>query len=326
MATDTLLKAMADGEFHSGEELGHLMSVSRTAVWKQIKKLEDMGLSIESVKGRGYRVSGGLDLLDKQVIDSGLSGEAGPLVSELDVLGVVSSTNMLAMERALKKSASGYVVTAEQQTAGRGRRGKQWLSPFATSIYLSVVWEFAGGAASLEGLSLAVGVAVVESLNEVGVEGVQLKWPNDVLCDGRKLAGILLEMTGDAAGPCQVVVGIGLNVSMSSDLGSNIDQPWVDVTTIAGQRQPRSRLLVHLLNKLLPMLASYERVGFAGYRDRWHQLDAFSGQQVFVSVGREVLTGTEAGVDGTGALLLNTASGQRQFNGGEVSLRRVDDS
>jgi BirA family biotin operon repressor/biotin-[acetyl-CoA-carboxylase] ligase len=326
MAAATLIKVMADGNFHSGEELGQLMSVSRAAVWKQIKKIESMGLAVESVKGKGYRLVGGVDLLNQDLILAGLSPEVGLLVSELDVRDVVDSTNVQALNRAVKGPSSGYVCTAEQQTAGRGRRGKSWLSPYAGSIYLSIVWEFTGGAAALEGLSLATGVVVVESLKDLGLEGVQLKWPNDLLCDGHKLAGILLEMTGDAAGPCQVVVGVGLNVAMSSDLGARIDQPWVDVNTVAGKKYSRNELLITLLNGLLPMLASYENVGFSAYKERWQDLDAFSGQQVSVSVGREVVSGVAMGVDSTGALRVETPSGMRQFNGGEVSLRRSDDS
>ncbi len=326
MAVEVLLRALADGLFHSGEELGRIMSVSRTAVWKQIKKLEDTGLQVESVKGKGYRLVGGVDLLDATVIESRLTVETKKLISELDVLGVVASTNVLAMDRALNSRAGGYVCTAEQQTAGRGRRGKPWVSTYAGSIYLSVVWEFAGGAAALEGLSLATGVTVVEALRDSGLEDVQLKWPNDVLYDGRKLAGILLEMTGDAAGPCQVVVGIGINVNMSAEQGRGIGQPWVDMATIAGSAVSRNLLLSHLLNKLLPMLAGYEDDCFIAYRDRWQQLDAFAGQQVFVSLGEETVHGVTAGVDATGALLLETAAGRRLFSGGEVSLRRADDS
>lgn len=326
MTTEALLQALADGEFHSGEELGQVMAVSRTAVWKQVKKLEELGLDVESVKGRGYRLAGGVELLDKAVIERGLLPGVKEQVSLFDVLGVVESTNKLAMEYALSKPGSGYVCTAEQQTAGRGRRGKPWHSPYAGNIYLSVVWEFASGAAALEGLSLAVGVAVVDALNACGVEGVQLKWPNDLLFNHRKLAGILLEMTGDAAGPCQVVVGIGLNVMMSSDSAGKIDQPWVDVDTITGGGVSRNQLMSALLNQLLPLLAHYERDGFAAYREQWQQLDAFAGQQVFVSLGQEVVTGKAAGVDSDGALVLETASGRRLFSGGEVSLRRVDDS
>lgn len=326
MATATLLKVLADGDFHSGEELGQVMSVSRTAVWKQIKKIEGLGLIVESVKGRGYRLADGIDLLDQGEILAALSPAVRALVSELDIREVVDSTNLQALGRALKGPSSGYVCTAEQQTAGRGRRGKVWLSPYAGNIYLSIVWEFAGGAAALEGLSLAVGVVVVESLAQLGLEGVELKWPNDLLCDGRKLAGILLEMTGDAAGPCQVVVGIGLNVAMSEQQGAKIDQPWVDINTVAGQKHSRNRLLASLLNGLLPMLAGYEREGFLAYRERWLQLDAFSGQQVLVSLGDEVVAGMAMGVDKTGALKVDTPSGLRQFNGGEVSLRRLDDS
>lgn len=326
MDTDRIIRVLADGAFHSGEELGQLMSVSRTAVWKQVRKLEDMGLLVDSVKGRGYRLPGGMDLLDKDQIESCLEPDASMLISEFDVYGVVESTNALAMGRAINAAASGYVCTAEQQTAGRGRRGRQWVSPYAGGICLSVAWEFAGGATSLEGLSLATGVVLVEALNELGLKGVMLKWPNDILCEGRKLAGILLEMTGDAEGPCQVVVGIGLNVKIPQKHAEEIDQQWVDLSALAGGKISRNRLLSAMLNKLLPMLANFESQGFTAYRERWQQLDALAGQQVYISMGGQKVAGLSAGVDGTGALLLDTPSGRMQISGGEVSLRRSDDS
>jgi BirA family biotin operon repressor/biotin-[acetyl-CoA-carboxylase] ligase len=193
-------------------------------------------------------------------------------------------------------------------------------------VYLSAVWEFTGGAAALEGLSLAVGVVVVEALAQLGVGSVQLKWPNDVLSDGHKLAGILIEMVGDASGLCQVVVGIGINVAIPPAIGNEIDQPWIDVNTIAGKKISRNALVSHLLNRLLPMLARFESDGFPAYWQRWSELDAFQGQQVVVRLGLDTVTGIAAGVDTTGSLLLDTALGRRHFNGGEVSLRRADDS
>ncbi len=316
MTVESLLSVLADGKFHSGEQLGETLGVSRTAVWKQIKKVEGLGLVLESVKGKGYCIRGGLDLLSRSAIQSGLASEARDLLGDFLVLGTVDSTNTVATD-----GAQGDVIVAEQQTAGRGRRGRQWQSPFASNIYLSLVWEFAGGAAALEGLSLAVGVAVVDALAACSLGGVALKWPNDVLVDGRKLAGVLLEMSGDAAGPCKVIVGVGLNVNMPA--APAIDQPWVDVNTLAMGTVSRNQLVIALLNQLLPLLSHYERSGFASIRERWLALNAFQGEQVFVTLGDEVIVGHMAGVDGSGALLLDTVSGRRVFNGGEVSLRRV---
>ena len=323
MSLETLLAVLSDGQFHSGDDLGRVLGVSRTAVWKQLKKVQDLGLAVQSVKGKGYCISGGLDLLCEQTVRQHLSPQARSLIADLELAGVVDSTNTVAMTKAVA-GASGYVCSAEQQTAGRGRRGRSWVSPYGSSLYLSVVWEFAGGASALEGLSLAVGVAVVAALEKVGVADARLKWPNDVLHQQRKLSGVLLEMVGDAEGPCRVVVGVGLNVAMATAPATVIDQPWVDVSSITDVPVTRSRLLALVLNELMPLLADFEQHGFAAYRQRWQALDAYAGQQVAVQLGDDVVVGTAAGVDASGAVIVDTVAGQRLFHGGELSLRRIE--
>lgn len=323
MSLTPLLHTLADGEFHSGEELARLLGVSRTAVWKQLQKMQlQTGLALESVKGRGYRLAQPLELLDPARVGAGLVPAATPLLSELEVLEQIDSTNRLALLRAQEGGRRGHVIVAEQQTAGRGRRGRPWVSPFGCNIYCSVLWEFDGGAAALEGLSLAVGVAVAEALVAIGVPDVGLKWPNDVVWSGRKLAGILLEMVGDAAGRCQVVVGIGLNVAMVGDTrAASIDQPWIDVFTARGAPVSRNQLLAALLSSLLPALQCFEREGFASARPAWLALDSFFGREVAVHLGDSVVIGVAAGVGEAGALLVDTPQGRQQFHGGEVSLR-----
>lgn len=322
MSLESLLNTLSDGKFHSGDNLGRNLGVSRTAIWKQLKKIEALGIPLTSITGKGYCIEGGLDLLNKEVIHANMTAQASQLVSTLDVIGVVDSTNTLAMKKAMKGS-SGYVCTAERQTAGRGRRGRNWSSPYGGNIYLSVVWEFAAGAASLDGLSLLVGVVVVDALVKAGLEDVQLKWPNDVLHQRRKLAGILLEVTGDVAGPCQVVIGIGLNVNMPDFASKKIDQPWTDVNSILDDSISRSQLLALLLNELMPKLKEFERTGFAPFRDRWQELDAFSEKEVKLIFGHESIVGREIGVDNKGAILIQTKKGVESFSGGEVSLRNV---
>lgn len=320
MALKDILATLADGAFHSGEELGAVLGVSRTAVWKQLQKLQETtGLQLESVKGRGYRLREGLELLDNSVIMAALPAPISPLLNNLELLDHVDSTNRLALLRAQEGAARGHTIVAEQQSAGRGRRGRQWVSPFGRNIYCSVIWHFDGGAAALEGLSLAVGVAVARALNTMGVEGIGLKWPNDVVWHGRKLAGILLEMAGDASGRCQVIIGIGINVAMAEANG--IDQPWVDAQTAAGRPVSRNQLLAQLLAELLPLLVRFEDEGFACCREDWAALDSFAGQPVAVHLGEQVILGVAGGVNASGALLVDTPQGRQAFHGGEVSLR-----
>jgi BirA family biotin operon repressor/biotin-[acetyl-CoA-carboxylase] ligase len=326
-----ILDILKDGEFHSGEALGEKVGCSRTAIWKHLQKLEGLGLVVETTKGTGYRIVGGVDLLDRESIVEGLSVTSKLLMSNIEIFQTIDSTNTYAREMAEKSSASGVVILAEQQTAGRGRRGKQWVSPFAANIYLSIVWDFEQGAQALEGLSLAVGVAVKRALSVCGVPGVKLKWPNDIYVEQKKLGGILLEMIGDPAGHCTVVVGVGLNVSMPSLQASAIDQAWTDVTTelqsqgasSAGAPMPdRNKLSAALISEILPLLSSFQGQGFAAYRDEWQAADAFYDQPAVITTPKQSISGIVKGVDSNGALRLELDGGKiENFIGGELSLR-----
>ena len=325
MPKTILLPLLANGEFHSGQDLANALGVSRTAVWKQLQKLEGLGLAIESVKGRGYRIPGGIELLRESQVRAGLNERGAALLSELVVAEAVDSTNAEALRKIEQGTGAGVVCTAEQQMAGRGRRGRAWVSPYARNLYLSIVGEFTQGAAALEGLSLAAGVAVATALEKAGVPQVQLKWPNDILFDGAKLGGILLEMVGDAAGSCQVVVGVGVNVAMPDAMAAPIEQDWTDVATIAsaaGVVSPgRNALLAALLNELLPLIDNFEAGGFGLWQESWQKLDAHAGKPVVLTTGSDQLAGIARGVNERGALQLETTLGVQSVFGGEISLR-----
>ena len=322
MQVDEVIRLLADGKVHSGEELGELLGVSRTAVWKQLKKLEALGLQLSTVKGQGYQLAARMELLDKDFVCNAISESARQVIRMLDIHGSIASTNSMALQRAQQGDGHGYVCVAEHQSAGRGRRGRQWHSPFGRNIYLSVVWEFSGGAAVLEGLSLAVGVSLLRALGKHQINDVQLKWPNDVLWQRKKLAGILLEMTGDAAGVCQVVVGVGLNVAMPEIEAQAIDQPWTSVANITDSFS-RNGLLVSMLDELLPLLANYQQQGFAPYLAEWEAADSFRNKEVEIRAGENSIIGTVAGVDPSGALRLLTDQGEQLIYGGEASLRQI---
>ncbi|MDO8863386.1 bifunctional biotin--[acetyl-CoA-carboxylase] ligase/biotin operon repressor BirA [Haliea sp. E1-2-M8] len=322
MPKTTLIPMLADGEFHSGQDLAAALGVSRTAVWKQLNRLEELGLAVESVKGRGYRIPGGVELLDELTVRAGLDSPVLGLLRELQLLETVDSTNAEALRRVAAGSGAGLVCSAEQQTAGRGRRGRAWVSPYARNIYLSLVWEYNEGAAALEGLSLAVGVAVTRALAHLGLPPLQLKWPNDLLFAGAKVGGVLLEMAGDASGRCQVVIGVGINVAMPPAAAQAIDQAWTDLATVAGGQAPgRNAVVASLLNELLPLAASFARTGFAPWRDSWMALDAFADASVVLHSGEQRQAGVARGVDERGALQLETTLGLRPIYGGEISLR-----
>ena len=322
MPNTTLVPLLADGEFHSGQALADALGVSRTAIWKQLNRLQSLGLQVESVKGRGYRIPGGVELLDERQVRAGLTASARNLLGGLQLLETVDSTNAEMLRGIAAGCGPGQACSAEQQTAGRGRRGREWGSPYARNIYLSFSWEYHQGAAALEGLSLAVGVAVVRALNGLGVPGLQLKWPNDLLANGAKLGGVLLEMAGDAAGRCQVVVGVGINVAMPAAAAEGIDQAWTDLTHLSGGKPPgRNALLAALLNELLPLASTFGDTGFTPWRASWMTLDAFADKPVVLHSGEQRQAGVARGVDARGALQLETTLGLQSVYGGEISLR-----
>lgn len=324
MNLNKLLQLLSDGEYHSGEALGQAMGVSRAAVWKQLASLEPLGLALESRHRTGYRIAGGLDLLHANTIHKHLQQKA--LVDKLDILLTVDSTNARALAAPIAP-ARAYICLAESQQAGRGRHGRDWVSPFANSVYLSLAWEFTGGAAALEGLSLAVGVAVVKALEESGIHGTRLKWPNDIVFDGSKLGGILVEFTGELSGPCKAVIGVGINGAMPQRSGAGIDIPYTDLKTLAhGQMPDRNRLIAALVDQLLALVSSYEHPddphqGFARWRKAWQTLDSLMGQNVRIHLGNRRMEGIAAGIDQRGALRLKTSAGIQTFASGEVSLK-----
>jgi BirA family biotin operon repressor/biotin-[acetyl-CoA-carboxylase] ligase len=310
-----LIQTLADGEFHSGQSLGDLLGVSRTAVWKHLRKLESYGLVLESVKGLGYRIPGGLELLDPDAINSAVDAAVKSKLKRLELLPEIDSTNSYIA--ALGDQAHGVVCVAERQTGGRGRRGKTWVSPYGKNIYMSLGWSFEGGAAALEGLSLAVGIAVRRALN--ADQAVKLKWPNDILFDNRKLAGILLEMTGDPSGVCHLVIGIGVNVGMIGESQPAIDQPWADAKEVCPYS--RNEIVARTLSHTLPILEDFSRGGFALYLDEWHRHDACMGKPVTLITPALSVEGIAVGVAANGAIRIDSGGVVKEYSGGEISLR-----
>lgn len=316
-----VLRVLSDGEFHSGEELGALLGVSRAAVWKQLQTLEGFGMQVESARGRGYRVVGGFDLLDEQTILSHLATVNRQRL-QLDVLMSIGSTNEFLMSQQDRR-AQFQVCIAEHQTQGRGRRGRQWVSPFGASLYLSMRYRFESGVSALDGLSLAVGIVLAQALQQLGyADDVQLKWPNDLLARGAKLGGVLIEISGDATGAVDVIVGVGINVRMPASFATHIDQAWIDLQSLNPDiAMDRNRLAAAMIDALIALLSRFERGGFHDYREAWSRFDACAGRSVVLRMGERLEAGTAVGVDAQGALLLETDDGVKAFSGGEISLR-----
>nr|VFJ53639.1 MAG: BirA family transcriptional regulator, biotin operon repressor / biotin-[acetyl-CoA-carboxylase] ligase [Candidatus Kentron sp. DK]VFJ57418.1 MAG: BirA family transcriptional regulator, biotin operon repressor / biotin-[acetyl-CoA-carboxylase] ligase [Candidatus Kentron sp. DK] len=316
-----LVDLLSDGRFHSGGELGRILGVSRSAVWKLARSLEALGVEVFAVRGKGYRLSHPLELLRPEPILAELAPDALALPGRLEILPEVDSTNRYLSNHAPENPEGAQVCFAEYQSAGKGRRGRHWVSPFGANIYLSVSRRFGVLSEGPQGLSLVVGVAIVSALADLGINGVGLKWPNDLLWEGKKLGGILLELSGEPGGPWRVIAGLGLNVNLPPEVARTIDQPWVDLRTVAGRNPGRNRVAGRILAHLLPALETFAAEGFAPFRPRWEALDAARNRPVVIKEPDREIHGIARGVDEAGALLLSVDGRIRKILAGDLSLR-----
>jgi len=319
---NSLLKVLQDGRFHSGQELGSALGISRSAVWKHLQRLEaSLGIQLHKVPGRGYRLAEPISLLDEE----GLELEFEQLGWALRVLENTDSTNAEALRLLSSGSPPPFVVLAETQTSGRGRRGREWVSPPAQNLYYTLALTITGGPQRLSGLSLVVGLAVMHVLRQLGVERAGVKWPNDIYVDGKKIAGILLELTGDPADVCHVVIGVGINVNMIAD-AVEIGQAWTSMRVESGNLVDRNELARVLSRSLQHYLNRHTDEGFSGLRAEWESNNIWRGQRCCLSTGSRHIKGLVLGVDEQGALRLMVDGQESRFSGGELSLRLDHDS
>jgi BirA family biotin operon repressor/biotin-[acetyl-CoA-carboxylase] ligase len=315
-----LLELLAQGPA-SGEALAARLGIGRSAVHKRIETLREAGVEIAAQAGRGYALTQPLELLDHERLLPALAPATRHELAELHCLFETDSTQRLALSVTTPAQACA-VWLAERQTAGQGRRGRSWASPLAAHLYLSVARRFELGFAALSGLSLAVGVVLAEALQAQGFADIGVKWPNDLQVQGRKLGGILIELRGEAMGPCEAVIGIGLNVRMPAAAAAQIEQPWCDLAGLAPTRAlSRQAVLVAVLDALLPALARFEREGLAPFAARWPRFDALAQRHVRLQEGTRTIEGVAVGIADDGALRLRTSAGERRFHGGEVTVR-----
>lgn len=311
-----LIDTLADGAWHSGEDLASTEGVTRAAVAKRIEKLRDLGLDVEARQGLGYRLAQPLERLREAELAA-----AAPS-ARVRVVGSTDSTNQQLL--VADTADDPQILFAEFQTAGRGRRGRAWRSPFGANLYLSLAWSFSSWPPQLTALPLAVGVACARAVQAQGLREVRLKWPNDLYAAGRKLGGILIEHRGEAGGACRVVIGIGLNVAMSGAQAEGIDQPWISLNEAlaASGRPPASRnaLAASLIRELLAMLQPFETQGFGADRAAWSELDLTRDRAVTLS-GEPQVNGIARGVDESGALIVEVDGVRRLVHSGDVSLR-----
>jgi BirA family biotin operon repressor/biotin-[acetyl-CoA-carboxylase] ligase len=322
-----LLVLLVDGELHSGEWLAKKLNVSRAAVWKGVDRLRGMGLEVQALPRRGYRLSNRVELLDGQRIRAEIAERRIGKLRNLELLFDVDSTNTRLLAAAPPPSGSADACLCEMQLAGRGRRGRRWIAPFGSGVALSVAWTFPDGARTLPALSLAVGVAVARALVRAGAVGISLKWPNDIWFQDRKIGGVLIELRAEGGGPAHVVIGIGVNAVLSAAARAEIEADGARVAAVAdacAAAPSRNLVAGAILDRLLSMLGQFEREGFAAFRNDWMALDALCGRPAEVLLADAVVIGTARGVDEEGALLLETGDRVQRFVSGEVSLRVIE--
>jgi BirA family biotin operon repressor/biotin-[acetyl-CoA-carboxylase] ligase len=315
-----LARYLSASETRSGEAIGNELGCSRTAVWKHVQTLRNLGIEIDAIAGHGYRLKEPLELLDKAAILAGMDRVVREQLTGLKIEDSVDSTNSVLQRLAVAEQHA-TVILAEHQATGRGRRGRGWHSPYGRNLYLSLGWRFEQSLSELGCLPLVVALSVAKALDRAGLKGHSVKWPNDLLLEGRKLCGCLVEMQGDAQGPSHAVLGVGINVHMpvSEETGA-IDQPWTDLNSHL-PAYSRNDLTTLLLEEMVGQLSVFAEQGFTPFREFWEQMDGLRGQAVNIDAGGDSLQGTATGIDERGALLLDTGEEVLKLHSGEVSVR-----
>ena len=321
-----LLRLLADGELHSGEELAARLGISRAAVWKHLQLLDDWGIELQATPGRGYQLREPLELLDADTIRNALPQWAAGRLRNLEVYEELVSTSDHLLAVAELPAGRFDACLAEFQSAGRGRRGRRWLAPFASGLCLSVNWSFRDAPAALSALSLAAGVAILRALRRLNIHGLALKWPNDIVHGRRKLGGILIDMRGEAAGPAYVVVGAGINVRLPQGLRAKLQAEDIEAAGLAellDSPLSRNALAGSLVNEFALALEEFGARGLSAFMDEWQSADDLIDQPVRVVQGAETVEGLARGIDADGALLVDVGGARRRILSGEVTVRAL---
>ncbi|WP_311748949.1 bifunctional biotin--[acetyl-CoA-carboxylase] ligase/biotin operon repressor BirA [Proteus penneri] len=308
-----LIELLADGNIHSGEQLGEGLGMTRAGINKHIQTLRSWGIDVQTVAGKGYQLDAPMNLLNADIVNQNIKGEPA------SVIPVIDSTNQYLIQR-ISELKSGDVCIAEYQSAGRGRRGRQWISPFGRNLYLSMYWKLDQGPAAAIGLSLVVGVIMAEVLEKLGADGVKVKWPNDLYLNDKKLSGILVELTGKTGDVAHIVTGIGINIAMSKNQNEAINQQWINLEQV-GIKIDRNELACEITNALREAFVQFEKQGLSVFIERWKRLDNFMDRRVKLIIGEKEIFGIAKGINDQGALLLEQNGKIISYIGGEISLR-----
>jgi len=322
MRTLQLLSLLADGRFHSGKKLGEKLGISRASVFNALECVEEHGVELQRIRGRGYCLQRPWDQLQKDEVLRLLDKDAAGF--NLEILQQAASSNSVLLKHAALGAISGSVVAVELQTEGRGRRGRTWHSGWGSTLTFSILWRFDCGLNALSGLSLAMGVAVVRAICRLGTQqDIKLKWPNDILTERGKLGGILIEAQGDMLGPSAVIIGIGINCTLQANLKQKIDQPASSLDEICTVKPSRNQLLAVVLQESALVLHQYTNGGFSTLRSEWEKYHIYQNQEIQLQISEDaIIRGIARGVSNNGELRMETAQGLRIFSSGEVGNRQ----
>lgn len=305
-----LIEILADGEFHSGEELASYFGITRAGINKYIKILREWGIELFSVQGKGYCLAAPIELLKKEKIDKYYGAD-----SAIEVLPIIDSTNQYLLDR-IATLKSGDSCVAEFQTQARGRRGRKWFAPFGTNLYFSMYWRLEQGIAAAMGLSLVVGIVIADTLRSISGQDVRVKWPNDLYLKDQKLAGILVELASKTGDSAHVVIGVGVNLNMTNPDANIVNQKWANLGNF-----DRNLLVAQIAKTLKTKLIQFEQQGLAPFIKDWDRLDNFANRPVKLLIGDNIIRGIAKGITDQGALKLEQDGKITTYIGGEISLR-----
>ncbi|MCO6545515.1 MAG: bifunctional biotin--[acetyl-CoA-carboxylase] ligase/biotin operon repressor BirA [Gilliamella sp.] len=305
-----LIEILADGQFHSGEELATIFGITRAGINKYIKQLREWGIELTSVQGKGYCLAAPLNLFNKTKINQHYQSN-----SRCEILPIIDSTNQYLLDR-IDQLTSGDCCVAEFQSKARGRRGRKWFSPFGTNLYFSMYWRLEQGVAAAMGLSLVVGIVIADTLRALSGQDIKVKWPNDLYLNDQKLAGILVELAGKTGDCAHVVIGVGVNLTMTNPDTNIVNQKWANLGNV-----DRNLLVAQVAKTLKSQLIEFEKHGLVPFINDWNRLDNFVNRPVKLLIGDNIIRGIAKGINDQGALLLEQNGKIEAHIGGEISLR-----
>lgn len=319
-----LVHLLADKQFHAGSALAAQLGITRAAIWKIVKQLEKYGIKLESVKGKGYRLMQPLELLDVKQIKAPLTVAQQQSIERIEILTSVDSTNSYLKNKLELQKRPVSICLAEQQTAGKGRLGRSWFSPFGANIYLSLSWKSDKDISELNGLSLVIGVAIMKALEKLGLsKGIGIKWPNDIYCQHQKLAGILIEIVAESHSHTRVIIGIGMNVNMLNQPQAAIDKDWTSIEHITQQYQNRNVIIGALLKAVLDELENIKQQPLAACLAEWKKYDVLYEKAITLSHQGNNISGVGKSINEQGHLLLLTNDGTLlPCSSGETSIKQ----